>query len=470
LDHLCHQFEVWPQRAISSNVRRVSTTEHARQLRTIAVPGFSSGYFSRSVTQRVLVAGLVLSTATQLRVGFVGAGELLLIAYVALRLLDLFRGYPVWTSSATRWVTRFWVIFGLAMAGGVLWAELAGDDFRPTTVEESAKLLLVGLLTILVARYEGGESSQLFALANRALAWVTTVFFGLWLLSLVTTTIGPLTLLYAGSNRFQGWSTNPNQVAIFLAAAPLLFLSSQVTFQRLALSIAATIVGIATLSDGFQLALVSGLAVALIVAAYRTASRPTLRTVFALLAGLGLSVLSAVLGASAVQERATAALNDGGGGGSGRGELWRASVELAGGSPLLGYGPGVGVTSGKAAGLEAHNTLLDVLIRAGAVGLAAFVVLCLVLLWRGFRQGATWFGAIVSLLTMGLTSFQLRQPLFWISLLALIPVVVKKKGTVDSSLPKGAERVAAVHALARPSRATVGLGAISARKIGAVAK
>ncbi len=368
----------------------------------------------------LLVAGLVLSTATQLRFsGGFGIGETFTLLYVGLRLLDVARGVMPAATPQSRPVALFWVTIAVSMGIGLLWADVAGAAAGPDAFLEGVKITIVGLVVLCLMRFEGSRQGGIRQVWDWVAIGMVVVFSVLRLAVFVTDTVGPLTLGYSGSSRFLGWSTNPNQVAIFFTAAPFLFLASQRKRPLYAVfAVASLVVGWSTGSDGFALAMACGGATVAFVGFGHSLGDVTPRRILSALSGCVFAVLAVLLATRLVTRRVDLALADGGGGASGRGDLWRAAWRQGFESPIFGHGPGAGIAVAGESGLqEAHNTVLDLLLRGGIVAVVAFVLLHLVVLRAAVKKGPFDAGAVIALFTMGMTSFVFRHPTYWLALL-----------------------------------------------------
>jgi len=129
----------------------------------------------------------------------------------------------------------------------------------------------------------------------------------------------------------------------------------------------------------------------------------------------------------------TALLEADGGEGSIRLEMWSAAVELIATSPIVGLGPGPHVPwrhplSGEVTLNEAHNTILDLLLVAGVLGLAAAllpVAIAFTSAWRGEKFGV----ALLTIAPLGAFSmfhYVARQPLVWILIAACIVLLRRR--------------------------------------------
>ena len=172
---------------------------------------------------RLLFAlGLVLSSATQLRVpGLpIGAGEVLLGAWIGLASINLLlRGRIARTTTAVA-AWSFWLLLLLCItAGGIMglragmWVDSVAFRTIFALVFDAA---LIGLLVSLPAwQVWVRRASDLVLLVGGSVMLILAIA------ATQITAIGPVQL-WAFGIRFTGWSENPNQTALFLTGLPLI--------------------------------------------------------------------------------------------------------------------------------------------------------------------------------------------------------------------------------------------------------
>ena len=388
----------------------------------------------------VLALGLVLSTASQLRLvgGVVGPGEIFLVLWLCLVLArEVGRLGPQMTPVLSR-LLWFWLVFALALGVGML-VGLATEDIRDTgsAVHDTVSYILLATVSCLCV-VEPGAGARM-----RRVAWL-----------FVTCGTGSLVLLLANAwgvvslpgvvpwfwNRLQGWSDNPNQLALLCAALGLVALHLAETASRRGWTVMAALCGILpvyvgrlTGSDTFNIVLLATgpVFVALKLRGWLlpVAGRLTFRSAAAWIAvfSLPLVLASAVLVGSvlAVQmENLTAQISKNGGKESSqesklRFSLWGEALERGINSGLLGLGPGAHLVSTPykrvpPPNFEAHNTALDLFTQGGLAAVASFGLLVAWGMRRTYRANL----AGLTVLLGGLAVFSMfhlivRHPVFW---------------------------------------------------------
>jgi len=355
----------------------------------------------------VLALGLVLSTASQLRLvgGAVGPGEICLMAWLGLMLArEAGRLGPAMTPVLSR-LLAFWLVFAAALGVGMV-VGLATEEIRDTdsAVHDTVSYILLAAVSCLCV-VEPGAGARL-----RRVAWL-----------FVTCGTGCLVLLLANAwrlvpipgvdpwfwDRLQGWSDNPNQLALLCAALGLVALHLAETASRRGGTVMATLCGILpvyvgrlTGSDTFNIVL---LATGPVFAALKLrgwllpiAGRLTFRSAAAWIVVFALPLLlaSTVLFGSALavqMEDVTAQISKNGG--------KEASQESKRVPPP---------------NFEAHNTPLDLFTQGGLAAVASFGLLVAGGMRRTYRANLAGLTVLLGGLVM-FSMFHLivRHPIFW---------------------------------------------------------
>lgn len=388
----------------------------------------------------VLALGLVLSTASQLRLvgGAVGPGEICLVAWLGLMLArEAGRLGPQMSPVLSR-LLWFWLAFALALGVGTL-VGLSTEEIRDTgsAVHDTISYILLAAVSCLCV-VEPGAGARM-----RRVAWL-----------FVTLGTGFLVLLLANArhlisipgvvpwfwDRLQGWSDNPNQLALLCAALGLVALHLAETAAHRSGTVMAVLCGILpvyvgrlTGSDTFNIVLLATgpVFVALKLRGWLLpiVGRLTFRSAAAWIAVFALPLLlaSTVLIGSvlAVQmEDVTAQVSKNGGKEASqelklRFSLWSEALERGIGSGLLGLGPGAHLVSTPykrvpPPNFEAHNTLLDLFTQGGMAAVASFGLLVAGGMRRTYRANLAGLTVLLGGLAM-FSMFHLivRHPVFW---------------------------------------------------------
>ena len=378
-------------------------------------------------------AALALTTATQLRVGPVGPGELLLLAWLGFQFVRLLLEPAVFVPREARPVLLFWALAVPLLLAGWLSRLLLGLPGNSSTYYDAAALVLSAVS--IVAFVLQPHLPERVRTAAAAMLVTAVLPLGLLLAAAVAGVgAGPLKIWAGGFLvRFMGWSTNPNQTALLMLPMPLigLFLRSQARtrLHRLwwgGMAAAAAVIGVLTLSDSVIVAWALCAGAFLVLATARVVTTRTggvlrqaaLRVIlpFVLVVGGGAVVVPLV-----ARVLSAAAALSGSSQGEARFVIWGNGVRAISHSPLVGVGPGShSGFFGPFEGFEVHNTYIDWATNTGVLGITLYLAL---LVWAGVRAlRAGSHTRLMILLCMGVFStfhYVLRQPSFWFYVLVV---------------------------------------------------
>lgn len=427
----------------------------------------------------MLALGLLLTTATKLRVpGLpIGPGEILLVSWITLTLLRALYRHDRPLTADFRRMVLFWVWFTIAEALGTLTALVLREKHDSALfLHDVMAYPLVGAVACLSVLGQDAPA-RLSRTARAMVAWGSLLLapqlaagWHLVLLPWIDPWFG---------DRFEGWSTNPNQMALLCAVLVFaaMHLADIAPSNRARIGAAAglfvpLLIGHLTRTDTFTFALLVGVPVFAAAKLRQWMSwsgrRDSLRPVLARLAILMLPLV--LLSALPFAVRATpdavhlvvGMMKNGGTEAKAETDLrlalWREAIARGVHSGFLGLGPGPHLpippdlvaarenemTLDKGAGhppvngtqdFEAHNTLLDLFTQGGVIAGAAFVWLAgcaLVRSWRAQSAGlvALWFGLVM----FASTNLMVREPTFWFGItLCLVAARAEMRRPVSRS-------------------------------------
>ncbi|GAK46162.1 conserved hypothetical protein [Tepidicaulis marinus] len=391
----------------------------------------------------------------------------LIVIMDGLRRRELHKNPYIWGGS---------ILLALLSLGG-FWA-LIVDPAR-LGLRDTASYLFSFLVVMAFLNLARGR--EVVALAVLAVTIATYLIFAA-LVALIPNPFTPLMwhfiassneqLMWHASSRLQGFSDNPNQIA-FLAVSGLgllAYVENRAALSRkviIPLAIGCVVVGAMTHSDSFFLALLTLMVVFFAIHIVEfvgggrngekkiwKGNRPHTITCIFLLAFAGVLFVLLEGGEErlvsldtessgeevAVDEKVSPGekpreLNElvdrelrrvmaaDAHQGTVRIELWKRAVSLGMKSPLVGYGPGYKLAPGEPNAIqEAHNTVLDLLLISGIVGLGGLLALVLLAIRGGLKNGHL---AILIVMGTGVSVFAMfhyvgRQPVFWIIVFAII--------------------------------------------------
>ena len=413
------------------------------------------------VEDLLLSLGLLLTTASQLRLGTlpVGPGELCLVLWLSLILVRELGRLDVRLNPALARLLTFWTLFVLAQGLGFLTGLFIGEQYDLCWLLHDTMayplLIAVSCFSVIDVRAE---------LRLRRVAWLLTVFGSAALAFQVA--IGweildvPLILPWYWE-RFRGWSVNPNQLALLcVVLGPLALHLAETTTRpgRRLLAILCMIlpvyVGRMTGSDTFTLAMLASgpifVAVKLRAWLHRPGRRMAIHSEFAWIVVLGLPLMLVSLAPLAVIATADAGIfakDLAKNGGKDlrqesdlRFSLWTEALELGVTTSFLGLGPGphlaipASILAARAStkdrpenlehphqsiapNFEAHNSFLDLLTQGGMIAVLSFAWILLASIGTVFQARQAGLTALIcGLGIFCMTGLIIRHPIFWFAI------------------------------------------------------
>jgi O-antigen ligase len=378
-----------------------------------------------------LGGALLLSTASQFRVGPAGLGEILglmaIIGAVGVSLRFL--------SPVARKLFLLFFLTWFAMGVGGLFSMASG----------LAEILPRDFIAIVYAQL---VSWSVVAVADRDARALTTV---LWVLAIFPLTqvamfvlgtgLGVVDVWYGGDdgelgiaflNRFMGWSTNPNQLGIALCALPfwLMFFLSKVkgfwgrgiVFIALLATVA---VALLVQSNTVFVAWIAGtLAAAALLHRKYLIAQPgliaVLTTLILISAFFFLDKLASLLSKGEFDDY------------NGRAPLWVSALASFAKSPLFGLGPGPHADEGDGrGGFEAHSLFLDFATQGGLVAVIMLGILFVRSVVAAIEiRSVLVLGAVIATFIECLAHNTQRHPMYWVYL--VLPLVLKSIGDRDA--------------------------------------
>jgi hypothetical protein len=388
------------------------------------------------ILDSLLTLGLLLSTATQLRVGDtpLGPGEICLAAWIGLTLcLRAGQSRLILNPALTRVVT-FWLILIVAESVGMIMGFATELFFDTAQIVHDiiAYCFLFGLGCMMAVELASERR-------RRRVTWLI-VLLGAACLSLQLAgayNLIPLPIAIEPwfFDRLRGWSNDPNQLG-FLAAS-LTFLSihlAETATPRIEMltaavcAVLALFIGVLTKSDSYILGiLIAGTAFLAVKSSLWLATFKQGVTLPAALGGtalLGLPmfVFAALPFTPEAVERMEAkyeALYDEDGQGALRFQLWTEALDKGMDAAMLGLGPGPHLTTKvwkrpPPSKFEAHNTPLDLFAQGGLLALLALVWLYASTFLATMRARLAALTALsCGFIAFSMFHFVIRHPIFW---------------------------------------------------------
>lgn len=395
------------------------------------------------IRDALLAVGVLFATFTQLRPTGVplGPGELCLAAWLCLMLGRSLGALRIPIPPAFLRILLFWLIFAAALCIGTATAVVVGErNVKEYFIHDLIAYTLVAGISLLAA-FQIDAAVRL-----RRAAWFL-VLIGSWF---ITTQLAqafgllpPAGLdLWFYDERFIGWTTNANQVALLCLILVLLSLHLAETASRpiaklaaLAAGVFPALAGFLSRSDAFMLALILSVCCVVGFRWYRLLAAPQHR--------LGLAALSALLGAFALPALVAATTplayrlasgivtqhasdetsqkleRDVGS----RTKLWEQAFKRGLESRMLGLGPGPHLVRPPELreprwdwlpDFEAHNTFVDVFLQGGLLATAALLWLLATAVRAALNTNLTFLAALaLAMIGFAFTHFVIRHPIVW---------------------------------------------------------
>lgn len=395
-----------------------------------------------------LASGLVLTTATQLRISGlpIGPGEVLCLIWLLLQVPALIRERgSLWADTAIRGFVLFWGVMFFAMVAGTIkgWSHPVWDAQR--SAHDALAYGFASLVSIAALSRFRGHTAAAKHLLFLVLLIALSLNTGLWLVA--KSQLGTMSeaLMYSPT-RFQGLANNPNQLAMLMVSLPFMgwfFIENSVTKLVKLVGVlsmgVAVFVGLQTGSDALKVSLLFGIGVLVLVVAHSTWYRKEgwkwrVAALGVVLCAYVLSGLPYAIGNSDGLTQGIAANADGltrniAANADGlaqniaadkgvRFALWAHALQVWMAAPVFGLGPGA--WSGIMApfeGMEAHNSFLDLVMSAGIVGLIAYLGM---LYWLSLHFLTNRCHALLAILVVmilySIFHYVLRHPFFWVIL------------------------------------------------------
>ena len=406
----------------------------------------------------ILALGLLMTTATKMRIpgAPVGPGEILLVVWIGITLLQsLFRNKVPLTPGLRRMVT-FWAWFVFAESLGTLTALVLRDKHDTGLfLHDVMAYPLVGTVACLSVLGPGAET-RLRQVAGSMVTWGTVLLAPLLLAGWHLLSLPGIDPWFG--DRFEGWSTNPNQLAFLCALLVLgaLHLADTAASTRgqiggLAGMVVPLFIGGLTKTDTFTFALLGALPVFLFLKvriwlAWK-GPQPSLRPAVAGILLLALPMMAvaaipfAVRATADLAHLAKSMMKKGGKEAKQEADLrlalWHEAIDRGLHAGMLGLGPGPHLqippdlvaaretepTLDKGAGhppvngtpdFEAHNTILDLFTQGGLIADIGFLWLigsAFLRTWTARTAGLT--ALLCGLVLFAMTNLIVREPTFW---------------------------------------------------------
>ncbi|MEW6435600.1 MAG: hypothetical protein AB1508_00350 [Pseudomonadota bacterium] len=413
----------------------------------------------------LLAAGLLLSLETQLRPGAseVGPGELCLVLWAIPFIISLLLRNDLIVPRACWEVLQFWAVFALALSLGAIMSIVLGEILDVSLVAHDivAYLLLI-LITVLM-------TLSLPSSRMARIEWLFVTFGAVSVLLQAANTWG----WYALPNidpwyweRVRGWCENPNQLALLciLLALVALHLAERAPgtgarFLAIICALIAVAYGWFSASNDYHVVVVIAVCLFSAIKILRcvVAVKPkAIASIFVacVIAIVPLSVIA--LASNDDLSRQVGGLANGlvradaGSDLALREDLWVEGMSRGADAFMLGFGPGPHLsipgiilsnrradrqpinlqspTAGIAANFETHNTLIELFVQSGILGVVSFLWLGAIAVVRSVKAGHDGLTtALCSLAIFGNSGVIFRFPGVWFVILLALTLDVSRR-------------------------------------------
>jgi hypothetical protein len=397
---------------------------------------------------------LLLSICTTLRMAAfpVGPGEVALALLAGLGFV-LGKPWKLWRSP----VVLFWLFAAAGMLLGSMFGTLKGGLTQHHAMAYAfTGTVTVGLSALLVVLSNASLRSSIYMLCTltAVVLWIGFVVYLSGNASLIKT----LDMADAGDIRYSGWSSNPNQLALFFVPLPVWVaalwrdLVRPTRWQMASFGLllfALMLMGLLVRSDGLfvvwvfeflilimlrlrwemkasrmsllSYALVMVLCVFLVKTFAHGEVRKSVRCAIAIMSqGEGLWSSKCYDGqAFKDQEAYRIGFSDPVEKTGVREELWKHGLQTWLGSPWVGYGPGeyswisMDANGERSEAIESHNITIDMLTQGGLLAGGAWLALVSYLLIGAWRIRDSYTFSVVLMMAAFTFFHNTRQPYFW---------------------------------------------------------
>lgn len=408
----------------------------------------------------LLAFAIVMASATQLTLPFMDMtfGEIGLGLWIVLAIGRQIASPRFALSPALARISIFWMLLALALSIGTIVGYFKEVLFAKYLVHDAMAYTLMALFTFLsIARPDAASH-------YRQTAWFLILFANLALALQLAMGLGLFGAVFANLwywNRFQGWSTNPNQFALYCAVyGPVALHLATTSRRRLssALAVAGLVIpvyaGLLTKSDTFLIILiVAGLIlIGLELRRWLAASSPVSRQLLQLTAFGGLALAVSVLpltsgglesvkslGKGLAREKGSLSTEEAAGR---RLALLHEAVEKGLSSMSLGLGPGPHLQVRPATEpfysanrFEAHNSYLDLYTQGGLAAVLSLIWIYGTAALFAFRaRQSALVALVVTVALFSIPHLVVRHPIVWFAI--SLPLTAGRSAVPDASVRK----------------------------------
>lgn len=379
----------------------------------------------------LIITGVTLSSFTTLRIGFIGPSELILLLAVLLIIISN-RGLLLIKNNIFIW---FWIIFLLSTCFSTILSFYYSGNLKGDMLSEViAYLFTIVLIISYYTHFLRLKKKEIDKLLYRFYIINSIIFVLIFIYSKIYKSILGVKLYYG--ERLSLFSENPHQLSLYIGVIilfgllfinkPLLSLKNSIIFIN---SIVLINIGISTLSTTFKVSLTISLIIILVFTILNLISNK--KTRYSVMAIFILVSMVAILYIFIFHFEFIYNIFANDENGLGRIWLWSEALKYSADNVFVGYGFGtvIEVESNVIDTSEAHNILLDILLKAGILPAIIFVILILYTLFK-MRYHSIYLGMVLFVFTYSMAGFTLKRVILWFVIIILYILVTKSKNRI----------------------------------------
>lgn len=374
----------------------------------------------------LIIIGITLTSFTTLRIGFIGPSEFILFLAILLIFINN-KGNLVIFNNIYIW---FWVIFLLSICISTIVSFVYSGAYRDDVISELiAYLFTIGLIISYYTHFSKIDKKQINNLLYRFYQFNSFLFILIYLYSLKSNTFLGFNLFYG--ERLSMFSENPHQLSLYIGVIiflGLIFIRKQIISKNNLLIFINTvfliIIGVSTLSTTFYVSLIISIFVSVSYSVIKMIHRDRTRIYIIIIYLLILTLILVNIYIFRFDIIYNIFANDENG--LGRLWLWKEAINYSIDNLFFGYGFGtvIEIDSTLIDTSEAHNIILDILLKGGILSSIVFISLMFYTIYK-VRVNSVYLGLVFFIFIYSMAGFTLKRVILWFVIIILNILVEK---------------------------------------------
>lgn len=382
----------------------------------------------------LIIIGVTLSSFTTLRIGFIGPSELILFI-AGLLIIIYYKGLFMIRNDIYIW---FWISFLLFICISTIISIYCNGNFKINMISEIiAYIFTFSLIILYYTHFLRLSAKEIKKIMYIYYMFNSIIFIPLFIYSKIFNSLISFQLYYG--DRLSLLSDNPHQLSLYMGVIVLLGLSfitkPLISVKNIIIifnSVILTDIGLSTLSTTFKVSLTVSVIIILLTTVLNAISNRKSKynfTIIILLISL-IYILYIIIFDFEIVYNIFA--NDENG--LGRLWLWSEAISYSINNTFMGYGLGtvIQVESSVIDTSEAHNILLDILLKAGIIPTIIFIILILNTIFK-MKSNSIYLGLVLFIFMYSMAGFTLKRVIIWFVIIVLGVLISK---TQNSGLNK----------------------------------